>query len=61
VYIKDKQRTIIEFLFFDGIGGDEIMRCLYNVYGEDAYSHVTIFCWTKEIRAGNESFRDSGR
>jgi hypothetical protein len=59
--IKDKQRAIIEFLFFEDIGGDEITRCLHNVYGEDAYSRVTIFCWTKEIRDGNESFRDSGR
>jgi hypothetical protein len=41
--VKQKQRTVIEFLLLEGCAGDEIATRLQNVYGEDAYCRASVF------------------
>jgi DNA-binding NarL/FixJ family response regulator len=59
--IKDRQRTVIEFLFLEGCPGDEIATGLRNVYREDAYWRATVLRSIKEVRRGNEELRNEGR
>jgi transposase len=51
--VKQKQRTVIEFLLLEGRAGEEITIRLYDVYGEDAYSRVTVFRWINRIRSSD--------
>jgi hypothetical protein len=59
--LMNKQRTVIEFQIFESINSNEIARLILDVSGNDGYFRVTAFRLTKEVRAGNESQRDSGR
>jgi hypothetical protein len=56
--VKQRQRTVIEFLLLEGCAGDEIATRLQNVYGEDADYRASVFRWIQEIRRGNEELRN---
>jgi hypothetical protein len=55
---KDNQRTVIQFLLFEGRAGQEIMIRIRNVYGSAADCHASVFRWISEIRRGNEELRN---
>jgi histone-lysine N-methyltransferase SETMAR len=59
--VKDKQRTVIEFLLLEGCSGDEITIRLKRVYGSAAYCRASVFRWINEVRRGNEELRNEGR
>jgi hypothetical protein len=48
--VKEKQRTVIEFLLFEGGPGNKIAQPLHNMYGQDA-PKVTGNCenWNKSL------------
>jgi hypothetical protein len=52
--VEQKQRAIIEFLLLEGCEDDNIVLCLQNGYGPDAYYRASVFRWMNEIRRGNE-------
>jgi hypothetical protein len=59
--VKDKQRSVIEFLLLEVCAGEEIVIRLRNVYGSDTCCRASIFIWISEVRRSNEEFRNGGR
>jgi hypothetical protein len=59
--VKQKQRTVIEFLLLEGCKGDDIVPRLQNAHGGDAYCRPSVPRWVNEIRRDHEELRDEGR
>jgi hypothetical protein len=59
--VKDKQRTIIEFLLLEGCAGEEIAVHPRNVYGSAASCRASVFTWISEVHRGNEELRNKER
>jgi hypothetical protein len=58
---KDKQRTIIEFLPFEGCAGEEIVTPLRNMSRSVAPYRASVFKWISETHRGNEELRSEKR
>jgi hypothetical protein len=59
--VKQKQRTVIEFLLLEGCEDDGIVLRLQNAYGRDTYCRAPMFKRMNEILRGKEEFRNEGR
>jgi hypothetical protein len=61
MYVKKKQRAVIEFLLLEGCKGGDIDLLFQNAYGRDAYCRTSVFRWMNEIHRGKKEFRSEGR
>jgi hypothetical protein len=59
--VKQKKPAVLEFLLLEGCKGEDIVLCLQNAYGRDAYCRASVFRWTNEIRRGKEELRNEAR
>jgi len=58
---KQKQRSVVRFLFSEGIKPIEILRQVIIQYGDRCMSHAQVCEWTGKFKNGVTSLEDSPR
>ena len=61
MYVRQKQRCVIEFLHAEEIEPINIHRRLVNVYGADAVDVSTVRRWVRRFQSGDRDVSDKAR
>lgn len=60
-FSREEQRTVIRFLFLEGLKGAEIHRRLVAVLGDNAMCLQAVYKWVEQFKSGRNSVQDAPR
>ena len=58
---KEEQRSVIRFLWAEGVPGEQIHLRMYAQYGDKVFSRRIVYEWTELFENGHRSLTDAER